>query len=317
MKHALFLLPVLFGTSLVAVREASACSQADCQPPVRLFQPEQHVPANLIRFKVMAADPGPLELRAADGSVVPASIRAIGPDRVFAPDAPLAVGQRLTLHYRPLCFLPVSPGQPLNPTERTFSFSVAEAGEMKLEAPVLATAEKGIGYSGPSRRMVVRYQHDLPDRSSRAWHLTDTTWTIAGRPFDPTLYPGEVRSECTPPETDWLANNCNTNWTAPAGKHLLKATSRIVGVDQEFVAEMEVDTTCDQVLSIGPFTPPDRGSADAGGLEASGPLDGGVTTPTTPACAIGGIDSARGALVPWAPLGLLFATLGWVARRRC
>jgi hypothetical protein len=314
MKGITLALLALLAAHLVPAGEASACGGPDCEPPVRLFQPERQVPANLIRFKVTAGDPGPLELRAADGSLVPASVRVIGPDRVFAPDAPPAVGQRLTLHYRPLCFnQPVAPGQPPNPTERTFSFFVDQAGEMELVAPVLATTEKGIGYSGTYRRMIVRYEHGLPDRSARASHLTDTTWTIAGRPFDPRLYPGMVRSECTPAQVDWQVNSCGTYFTAPPGKHLLKAISRIVGVDQEFVAELEVDTSCDQVLSIGPYTPPDGGPADLGGYEASVPPEGTrAVVPTTAACAVGG----RGASGPWGSLGLLLGTIGWLVRRR-
>jgi hypothetical protein len=101
MKHTtLFLLPVLLGSSLAAVREASACSFANCNSPVRLFPTDARVAANLIRFKVTTPDPGPLELRAADGSVVPARITTMGADRGFAPDTTPAAGQRLTLHYR-------------------------------------------------------------------------------------------------------------------------------------------------------------------------------------------------------------------------
>jgi hypothetical protein len=126
MKRVLFPLLLLLGAPLASMRQASACSSLNCQPPVRVFQAESHVPANLIRFKVTVADPGPLELRAADGTVVPGRISMLGTDRVFGPDAPPAVGQRLTLHYRPLCLSPTPY------TEGTFSFFVAEASDLNL-----------------------------------------------------------------------------------------------------------------------------------------------------------------------------------------
>jgi hypothetical protein len=344
MKRIMILLPAVFGFSLVSVREASACSIGNCGPPVRLFHPDHHVAANLIRFKITAADPGPLELRAADGTVVPARISTIGPDRVFGPDAPPAEGQKLTLHYRPVCFYPAPPGATPNPTEATFSFVVSPAGEMELGPSTLTMTEKGIAHSGDARSLIVRFSHELPDRSWNARHLTDTTWTIAGRPMA-FSYPDSVVSHCTPPRADWSPNSCGSYGAVPPGKHLLKAVSRIVGLDREFVAELEVDTSCDQVLRIDPYVPPeggrDAGSLDAGGHDA-GSHDAGVPPPITDAlpadgpgadvrpaeatvvlrgtdraaCSVSGLGGPGRVQAAGGSLALLLAALGWVARRR-
>jgi hypothetical protein len=332
MKRTLFLLPVLLGTSLAAVREASACSIANCQPPVRLFPANERVAANLIRFKVTTPlDPGPLELRAADGSVVPARITMMGADRVFAPDTTPAADQKLTLHYRPTCFRP----EPTNPSELTFTFDVSSVDQMDLGPSSLTVTEKGILFSGAptGHSVAIHFEHRLPDRAWAARHLTDTTWTIAGRPFW-SWVPGAVVTNCSPPSPEWRPDSCGSYGHIPPGKHLLKAVSRIVGLDQAFVAELEVDTSCDQVLSIGPYTPPDGGPADVGGHEANAPregtpvnpinppidagvadgpaITGGSPSPTTAACALSPIRAP----VPWGSLGLLLATIGWLVRRR-
>jgi hypothetical protein len=333
-KHLLFaaLAPLI---AAVPVRSARACSRANCQSPVRLFQPDR-VPANLVWFRVDVPDPGPLQLRAADGSAVPASIRVIGPDRVFAPDSPPAADQRLTLHYRPACLFPDQAGEPPNPTERTFSFNVIAEGEMRLESSELVMTEKGIGYRGSARDMVVRYAHILPDRAANAWHLADTTWTITGRPYRASWNPDAVVSFCTAPVQGWFPDSCGNYAAVPPGKHLLKAVTRMVGVDREFVAELEVDTSCDQVLSIDPSKVPDGGPPDAGedAGKFDGPSDHSTTGPTpdggpgtdvkivmnegndTRACTVAALGGAgqrnRGA----ASIGLLVAALAWLRYRR-
>ena len=58
---------------------------------------------NLVYFQVLAEDPGPLALRTAAGDAIAASIRTLGSDRVFAPEAPLPENTSLVLEYRESC----------------------------------------------------------------------------------------------------------------------------------------------------------------------------------------------------------------------
>jgi hypothetical protein len=285
----------LVAVTAVASSEASACSR-ECRAPVRVFERDTQVPANLIRFKVLVAEPGPLELRAADGSVVAASIQVIGNDRVFAPDAPPAPGQHLTLHYQMDCTAPVVGARP-DFIPWTLPFVVRGPGDMHLEPTALTVAERGIDYfggRGPS--MFVRYHLLPPDRNGQAHHLTDTTWTIDGRPLSASVA-NTIRSYCQPAELEWSPDTCGNYGAVPPGKHVLEGVTRIVGVDQQFVSELEVDTSCDQVLRIDP-------GAGATGTDAGAD----AVAPERPN---GGCVYAAGG--PGGGLGLVVAALGWFA----
>lgn len=69
-------------------RPAASCSRRCSDAPVRLFPAVAEVPGNLIYFKVLVADPGRLQLVTVGGQSVPANVRRIGDDRVFAPEQP-------------------------------------------------------------------------------------------------------------------------------------------------------------------------------------------------------------------------------------
>jgi hypothetical protein len=118
------------------------------------------------------------------------------------------------------------------------------------------------------------------------------------------LFKDAVASRCQPPMTEWQPDSCGTYFWVPGGKHLLRAVSRIIGLDREFVAELEVDTSCDQVLNIDPSPP-----ADAG-------LSGASLTSNTAACSVGGLGGTGPDPAQAGPVGLLLAAVGWVARRR-
>ncbi len=133
------------GLSMTAGGEARACgSGAWCEPPVRLFRfPESPVPGNLIHFKVLVEEPGELTLRTRDGTIIPAGIRTIGDDEVFAPLADVAAGLDLELEYTLKCpsSAPVS-------DKGVFAFSTFDHMAINVEIPALEVYEQGIRYPG-------------------------------------------------------------------------------------------------------------------------------------------------------------------------
>jgi hypothetical protein len=317
--------------------EASACSISPCGSPVRLFPQGHGIPVNLVHFKVTVPDPGPLELRAPDGTIVPSSIRMIGPDRVFAPDVPPAPDQELTLHYKPSC-VPSPFPQPPDTERWTFRFRVRTAEPMDLVGITLILTERGIGGQRGQEYMFNRYDHWGPDRNGAAPHLQDDVWTIDGRRYGQTWYPNGVRSYCSPPRLDWLVDSCGGVGAPPPGKHLLEVKTRIVGIAEEFSAELMVDTSCDQVLRIAPPPPPRDGGMDAGTADAetadartgdagtadTSPLDAG-TSPEAPRSDAGqvipepsgcSLHASSASAASWPSLGLLLIALATLGGRR-
>jgi MYXO-CTERM domain-containing protein len=280
-----FLLAVL--VTLVRVPEARACSFDTCPSPVRLVSTRADIPANLIFFKVLVEDPGPLELRMADGTLVPASIRMIGPDRVYAPDAPPAPGQPLTLQFRAVCHSAI-PGRPAPPPEsRTFEFRVGPAREVALRAPSLKIVETAVSHRGVSaeQSVIVRFRYDSPDRTGNMEHLTDTLFTIDGMGFGSGL-DTVVRSYCGQHRS--VPDSCGHFSDVPGRPYMLQARTRIVG-EREFVDEVPIDTSCAQIAAL-----PDA--------QAEQPLSGG--------CGVGGGGPAAGAT------GLVLLALAALRLRR-
>src|SRR5687768_10530519 len=84
------------------VETASACLTDACDPPVRLAGME-FVPDNLVYFEITPDNPSAMTMRTAAGEPIPASIRTIGNDRVFAPDAPIPPETDVVLEYEESC----------------------------------------------------------------------------------------------------------------------------------------------------------------------------------------------------------------------
>lgn len=194
------------------------------------------VAGNLVYFKVLATEPGRLELVTAKGGRVPASIRRIGPDRVFAPEKPLPAGQELVLHYQQHCSGKL--------TDRKQAFRTAAPAQPKLRAAELQITEQGTRYPGDARNesRFYRVQYYAPEETAVATHLLETTFRIDGRrlelekPF-PEMPIVLIEAWCNPEwATGWHVDTCGRLHHIPVGEHTLTADSHFVGHDATVAA---------------------------------------------------------------------------------
>ena len=217
----------------ISVRAARACSRFCADPPVRLFPPAgsevPEVAGNLVYFKVLAAEPGRLELVTAQGRRVPASIRSIGPDRVFAPEKPLPAGQELVLRYQQLCSGKL--------TDQKQVFRTGPSAQPKLRAAALQITEQGTRYPGDARNesRFYRVQYYSPEETAVATHLLETTFRIDGRrlelerPF-PEVPIVLIEAWCNAEwATGWHVDSCGRLHHVPVGEHTLTVDSHLVG----------------------------------------------------------------------------------------
>jgi hypothetical protein len=231
----------MLGAALLLPRRALACSTIlACEPPVRLFPEGARVPGNLVYFKVKAAEPGALTLRSSDGRAVPAGIRTIGRDRVFAPDADVPPDQQLELEYTPVC----PPG--LQPVQTKFAFTTAPAQPLEIPTPTLSVEERGesrehgAAYGVLAASVSLRYKAVC--ESCSAAHLTDTHFDgdegwgqVAGDSI-------ELLTSCEGLQVD---NSCTGYVLAPPGNYTVKAWSSVVGESKPPArAVREVELRC-------------------------------------------------------------------------
>lgn len=244
---------------------AFACSQVPtCAPPVRLFPEGARVPGNLVYFKVTAADPGVLTLRASDGRVVPASIRTIGLDRVFAPDADLPPHQRLELEYSTVCPLPVGP----QPAQGRFAFTTSEPQPLEMPTPRLTLEVLDEDSDHPAAHGIAAayatLKYEAICQSCSAAHLTDTH-------FGGHEGWGHVRQDridlLTTCEGLQVADSCTGEAFAPPGRYKVEAWSSVVGAPREpahAVREVELQCGLDGCAVRGSR----RGAQDGGAVLA-------------------------------------------------
>lgn len=231
----------LLGAALLIPRSALACSRVlACEPPVRLFPEGARVPGNLVYFKVTAAQPGALALRTSDGRSVPASIRTIGMDRVFAPDAEVPPDLSLELEYTPVC--PVG----LQPTQTRFAFVTAPAQPLEIPTPTLTVEDRGEARDHGAANGVLAASVLLRYRavctSCSAAHLTDTHFDgdegwgqVAGDSI-------ELLTSCEGLQID---NSCTGEVLAPPGRYTVRAWSSVVGESERPTpAVREVELRC-------------------------------------------------------------------------
>lgn len=194
------------------------------------------VPGNLVYFKVLAAQPGRLELVTARGGRVPSGIRSIGPDRVFAPEKPLPAGQELVLHYQQHCSGKL--------TDRKQAFRTGPSAQPQLRGAALQITEQGTRYPGDARNesRFYRVQYYPPEETAVATHLLETTFRLDGRALElekpfPEMPILLIEAWCNAEwATAWHVDSCGRLHHVPAGEHTLTADSHLIGHDQTIAA---------------------------------------------------------------------------------
>jgi hypothetical protein len=219
----------------------------------------------LVYFKVLAAQPGRLELVSAKGGRVPASIRSIGSDRVFAPEKPLPAGQELVLHYQQHCSGKL--------TDQKQVFRTGPPAQPKLRAAALQITEQGTRYPGDARNesRFYRVRYYSPEETAVANHLLETTFRIDGRQLElekpfPEMPIVLIEAWCNAEwATGWHVDSCGRLHHVPVGEHTLTVDSHLVGYD-ETVAPVSTRLTFDCAVS-----PPQPASTPGAPPEAPTP----------------------------------------------
>jgi hypothetical protein len=283
---------------------AQACTTVlTCNAPVRLFPPAASVPGNLIYFKVLVAEPGELVLRAGDGSVIPSSIRTIGSDRVFAPEAEVPAGEHVELIYTSAC----PPGASFPPSRQVFPFITSAAQPMELPKPSLTLADQGktnqhpwamnstVGY------VVLSYQASCTTCS--AAHLTDNKFQVNGGTGPARVGELELLTSC---EGLQVNNSCTGDLFAQAGHYDVEAWSDVVGAPtppEHVQRDFNLNCSLNQYSNGGLDAPGQRKYKSGGDAELED-VEG---------CSLGGANEGGGSGL-FGALWLGLVLLGW--RRR-
>lgn len=321
------------GALILLSGEARACGDAPamCQLPVRLFPSLGPVPSNLVYFKVLVDEPGELTLRTQDGSVIPASIRTVGHDEVFAPDASVASGLSLELEYTTIC-------PPfLEPQQEIYTFSTTDQMEIGLQAPALEVYEQGVRYPGlyGNESVFARLHYYPPAADASAVHLMDHFVTVDGYGYphsgDDLMPTVDIQAQCLPESKEISPGSGSCGWIASfgTGVHHVVAWSTVVGDgDEPEKAELDVDLDCS---AVGALVSPTGSAGEAGmGSTGEGTIGGGgsgedasVKPANGPAVAVGagsggGCSLSRSSrsegLLSW--VGLLLSVAVFARQRR-
>lgn len=229
---------------------ARACEPALCEPTVRLFGPEGiEVATNLVYFKLLVDDPGPLLLRTRAGEPIAASVQQLGDDRVFAPDEPLAEGTDAELVYTPRC-RSVGP-EPAQPQPVVYAFHAGIAGQYEPRPGSLELTAQGLRYPRQaSEASFVEARYYTPEVTGGAFHLMEHHATIDGLTIALGSleggYPGlRIQSQCAPPNDVVKRDTCGAITSVPPGDHVLEVWTHVIG--QTGASErvrLEIDTRC-------------------------------------------------------------------------
>ena len=310
---------------------AGACSGPECTAPVRL-PALAWLPGNLVNFQVLAQDPGVLTLRTAAGEPIAASIRTLGADRVFAPEAAIPADTDVVLEYRASCF-----DGPASATS-TFSFVTMAAAAIELRPAQLTLEEKGFLYAGGEvAAAFVRLRHEGPVANSQALALSSSqAWVDADDHQQLQGAQVEIVAPCG--STAALdIDTCNPPLWVDPGAHSVEVRTHLVGqATQPEPARLEVDLRCPAstpaavagndagASDVGQAGSPGSGDArEDGGSGPPGaqePQGGDVTALPPPAssrkaagCSLGHPETSGGTQL-LASLSMALAALG--ARRR-
>jgi MYXO-CTERM domain-containing protein len=319
---------VIFGQA----RAANACSLPACVAPVRIPN-EGYLPGNLVYFEVTADAPGAITLRTEAGEPIPASIRTIGNDRVFAPDAPIAPETYVILEYDYACHA----GNQAPPERGTFEFWTVEFNSIALQPARLFVREYGVADPGVDNNEAgfVRLGMDSPDANYSATHLMTHTATIDGLPVSDWAIPGVfdqlgIQSRCRPESAEVQYDSCGGIWSVPVGRHTVSVQTRVLGYDGVIApVTLDIETTCPggdrPVASDNPVADTVRPDPAPMHEPPPAPPPADIDTATGEAAASGNASSdipdescalGRGHASPTASAGLALVALGMLARRR-
>jgi hypothetical protein len=213
----------------------------------RVFHEGLVIPGNLVYFKVNERfpDPGPAHLFDSRGDEVAARIRQIGPDRVFAPDEPLAVGG--------YAFTYEEYGK-----EARFLFEVGPAVKVALAPARLALASHAHELAGTdSERERYSFSFSDDDPADALQHLMERSVTLDGKKLS---FHGtrsgelEVHTYCRNPEYQY--DTCGWLMNVPTGEHELAVTTSIVGYGTTEPVRARVQTTCNPAAERSVFIMP-------------------------------------------------------------
>jgi len=289
-------------------------------------------------FQVLAADPGVLTLRTAEGAPIAASIRTIGNDRVFAPEQPIAAGTSVVLEMTTPCSLEGVPG--------SYEILAEPHGPIELDPAQLQLLEQGTAYSGVpgDESSFVRVRHLPGDLNGVATPLMTHTFTVDGLPARLGEVNGqqvvEVSARCQPEYTETQIDTCGVVYSVAPGVHTVEARTTIVGeVTQPAPVRLKVEVTCpgggappapdDHLIDLGDDTADSNSDADfyrpTGARDtalAATPIQTEDATPDVASVSSGGGGCALALRPPRAAGSTLAAGLGAllimsaVARRR-
>jgi MYXO-CTERM domain-containing protein len=285
-------LQIVFAASAVAavlgpIDVARACSLPSCGPPI-VIPTTSYIPGNLVYFEVAVDAPGPMTLRTAEGDPIPASLRTIGHDRVFAPDAPIPPGTAVVLEYALFCHGDEAP------PNGTFEFWTVADSSIELQPARLYMDEYGIAHPGVEHDEVafVRLGMTSPDLNNSATHLMSHRVTVDGQSVRGWVTPGaltpvEINTDCRPQQAEMEISSCGTLESVPAGPHTVAVQTRVLGYDGVIApVTFEIETRCPEA-GVGLLPPlPIPAPVDAGSpIEA--PVNGTDSPPdtTTPSVA--------------------------------
>jgi hypothetical protein len=234
----------------LGVRPAEACTLR-APGPFRVFPERQVIPGNLVYFKVneQLEDPGPAHLIDSRGEEVAARIRQLGPDRVFAPDAPLPVGG--------YAFTYEERGR-----EMRFDFEVGPPVEVTLVPAELSLVRHAHELAGTdAEREVYAFSFRDGDPADALAHLMDRSLMLDGKRLSYHAYgDGELEVSTYCGRRDYQYDTCGWLMAVPPGEHELAVTTYVVGYGKTAPVSARVRTTCDAAAepssTIIPAPPP-------------------------------------------------------------
>ncbi|MET0284631.1 MAG: hypothetical protein ABW352_09185 [Polyangiales bacterium] len=210
------------------------------------------IPGNLVYFEV-TDETAPVTLEMEDGTPIAASVRTIGRDRVYAPDAPLAPGTKARVRWLSRNGVDAY----------SHEFVTAAWAELEVSPIVVADVESGVmplQYANFSESHV-RVSFERPASE----HLVVVSYMLDGEPAPVGInepFSFLLRSTCgsTEPLYDW----CGLTASIPEGPHTLTVTRRVVGADAEPSSlTLALTTSCDNPGVLSPPPEADAGRPDA------------------------------------------------------
>jgi hypothetical protein len=299
----------LLGVLTCYASPARACPARCIRPPLRTFDDGAYTPGNLVYFKVLVDDPGQLSLKTADGKEIPANIRMIGPDRVYAPVEPIPADTSVVLT-EPSTSCAV-PGSSL-PETVTYEFHTRAPLEIQLRDAGLTANEYGLisglaefGNANAGPIAFQRLGYGSIDATGAALHLLDLDVSVDGQHFlGQGGWPIEIHGVCTAdgPIPQPLGT-CHETIYGP-GHHTVTAQPHIVGQSDPPPTVLDIDfgracgvATCPAVPApaahsdAGTATPPAH--AQAGASSSASSVDHAQTGPS-PAVQKPSVPSASG-----------------------